>query len=125
MKVTLTPLFAKHLQNFPKADRQKILAFINHVEQFGLNNLAGRNKSSDNAPTNHPSWLNYVNYAKMHRLWHYHIGIPDYQGELGDLTSEYILHYIRNEDEIILVDLSSHPPFALPLPHYLPIQEDL
>lgn len=32
MKVTLSPIFAQHLKNFPKHDRETILTFINHVD---------------------------------------------------------------------------------------------
>ncbi|STZ09176.1 Uncharacterised protein [Moraxella caprae] len=30
------------------------------------------------------------------------------------MTSEYILHYQRFDDEIVIVDMSAHPPFELP-----------
>lgn len=42
------------------------------------------------------------------------IGIPEYVGEHGDKTSEYLLYYQHFNDEIVLVDLLPHPPFVLP-----------
>ncbi len=58
--------------------------------------------------------------VKEYNLWHYHIGIPNYeQASNGDMVSEYVLHYIRGEDHIIIVDLDSHPPFNLPSDEYL------
>ena len=57
MKVIVAPLFGKHLKNFPRADREKIRAFAYHVEQHGFDSLQGRNKSSDNVPTDDPNWL--------------------------------------------------------------------
>lgn len=30
------------------------------------------------------------------------------------MTSEYVLHYKRLDDEIVIVDLTVHPPFKLP-----------
>lgn len=120
MKVILTPLFAQFLKNFPKDDRNKIRDFIEHVEQFGFDGLLGRNKSSDNVPTDDPNWSKKVSYAQKYKLWHYHIGIPKYEmATNGEYVSEYILHYIREENEIKLVALSYHPPFELPTEQYL------
>lgn len=115
MKVTLSEDFGKKLVNFPKKDKEKIFAFIAHLENFGFEGLTGRNKSSDNVPTNHPNWLERVKYAQKHALWHYHIGIPHYEtAKNSEQVSEYILHYIRGENAIKLVTLSYHPPFELP-----------
>lgn len=115
MKVSLSEDFEAKMLNFPKADLLKIAEFIQHVEQFGLTDLIGRNKNSNNVPTDDPNWLKKVQYAQQHKLWHYHIGIPYYQQATnGDQVSEYILHYIRLDDEIKLVELSYHPPFTLP-----------
>lgn len=120
MIVTLSNDFEKKIVNFPKDDRLKIAEFIQHVEQYDLNNLKGRNKSSDNVPHHHPNWSERVAYAQKHKLWHYHIGIPNYEiTQNGECVSEYILHHIREEDEIKLVALSYHPPFELPSEQYL------
>lgn len=54
-------------------------------------------------------------YAQKYCLWHYHIGVPHYVGEFGDMTSEYILHYQRFDDRIVLLDITAHPPFVLPV----------
>lgn len=66
--------------------------------------------------TDDPFWKNKVEYAQLHQLHHYHIGIPCYTASSrGDLTSEYILHYQKISDfEIKLIDLDFHPPFILP-----------
>lgn len=115
MKVEFGDDFGKKFKNFPKNDRFKIFEFIYHVENFGFVGLQGRNKSSDHVPTDDPNWSQKVTYAQRYQLWHYHIGIPNYQGtKQGDLTSEYILHYRLLEDRIILVAMSTHPPFQLP-----------
>lgn len=116
IKVVVAPLFAKHLKNFPKADREKIRIFAEHIENTGFVGLIGRNKNSDNVPTDDPNWSKKVAYAQKHRLWHYHIGVPTYNDDKpdGDKTSEYVLHYILNDHQIILVDMSAHPPFELP-----------
>ncbi|MDO4450471.1 MAG: hypothetical protein Q4B79_05880 [Moraxella sp.] len=43
-----------------------------------------------------------------------HLGACYVEQASGDLTSEYILHYCRYNDAIVLVDISTHPPFDLP-----------
>ncbi len=111
---------AGEMINFPNADLIKIKAFENHVKKYGLENLKGRNKSSSDVPRDAPNWLAKVQYARQHNLWHYHIGIPNYEeSEKGDMVSEYILHYVKGEQEIKIVDMSSHPPFVLPSEDYL------
>lgn len=123
IKVNFAPKFATHLLNFPKADREKILHFVRHVEQFGFAGLIGRNKPSVCVPTNDPHWLAKVKYAQAHHLWHYHIGIPTYHASDDGQTSEYVLHYTRVQRkiglEITLIAMSAHPPFELPSPEQL------
>ncbi|MFB2538556.1 MULTISPECIES: hypothetical protein [unclassified Acinetobacter] len=82
--------------------------------------MTGRNKASHEVPTDDPNWRDKVSYAQKYHLWHYHIGIPHYENSsYGDQVSEYILHYMRLENEIKLVALSYHPPFELPQPNDL------
>ena len=115
LTVSMGSIFAVHFSRLPEPDQQKIFDFMRHVQQHGLTNLQGRNKSSDDVPTDDPEWLQKVRYAQQHNLWHYHIGIPCYSpSPHGDCTSEYILHYIRRDKSIRLVDLAAHPPFCLP-----------
>lgn len=115
MEVTTSNDFKVKFPNFPKADKEKILTFISHVKQHGLDGLQGRNKSSDNVPTDDPNWSKKVAFAQKYQLWHYHIGIPNYAiANNGEQVSEYILHYQRFDNEIRLVAMSYHPPFELP-----------
>lgn len=115
MKVIFTPQFKEWLKNYPTTDQIKIGQFVEHVKKFGLNNLQGRNKNSDNVPKDDPNWSKKVAYAQQYKLWHYHIGIPDYETATnGEKVSEYILHYQRFDDEIVIVDMTYHPPFTLP-----------
>lgn len=120
MKVLYGEKFRQHLKNYPRADQLKIKAFIEHIEQHGFNGLQGRNKPSEDVPANHPNWHAVVTYAQKHNLWHYHIGIPTYTtSKQGDMTSEYVLHYIKGDGFIKIVDLSAHPPLHLPNETYL------
>lgn len=112
--------FQQHFKNFPKADKVLITNFVYHLQKSGFDGLKGRNKSSDDVPKDHPNWLTAVKHAQTHKLWHYHIGIPCYvQSDKGDFTSEYLIHYIRENDFIVIVDMSPHPPFELPSGDYL------
>jgi hypothetical protein len=121
MIVRLGDEFSKEVKNFPKEDRSKILEFIAHVQQHGFNGLKGRNKPSHNVDKNDTDFADKVRYAIENKLHHYHIGIPDYtQSPNGDMTSEYILHYVLVcDNEIKIVDMDSHPPFKMPSEKYL------
>ena len=67
-----------------------------------------------------PDFLKKVEFVREHNLWHYHIGIPSYDlSPNGYSTSQYVLHYIRQEDYIVIVDMSDHSPFELPDQSYL------
>lgn len=121
MIVKLGDEFAKQLKNYPREDKSKIHEFIIHAQQHGFNGLKGRNKPSHDVDKNDSNFVAKVRYAIKHKLHHYHIGIPTYtQSPTGDFTSEYILHYVRvNDDEIRIVDMDSHPPFKMPSEKYL------
>ena len=111
----------QELKNFPRPDLDKINAFVQHVRQFGFDGLPGRNKCSEEVPKDTLDWLVKVRYAQTHNLWHYHIAIPHYEsnGVLGDHTSQYILHYVKGDGFIKIVDFNQHPPFELPTERYL------
>lgn len=111
----------QEIPNFPLEDKEKIRQFVAHVQKHGLTGLEGRNKPSHEVPTDDPDWREKVAYAQQHHLWHYHIGIPHYDADSseGDKTSEYLLHYIRGEQMIKIVDFTAHPPFRLPSEDYL------
>lgn len=121
MIVNLGKEFAKQLKNYPREDKTKIHEFIIHVQQYGFEGLKGRNKPSHYVDRNDPSFAAKVRYAIDNDLHHYHIGIPNYtQSPTGDMTSEYILHYVRvNDNEIRIVDMDRHPPFKMPSEKYL------
>lgn len=123
MDVSLGKLFRLEVLNFPEEDQCKIFEFIKHVQNHGLTDLEGRNKTSEDVPKDDVEFVRKVKTAQAHKLWHYHIGIVDYDFSkpYGDRTSEYVLHY-KNEkipDEIRIVDYSAHPPFRPPSSRYL------
>lgn len=123
MRVEIGRLFGREVLNFPPEDQKKIYSFIINVQRNGLTNLEGRNKNSENVPTDDRDFVAKVRIAQTHKLWHYHIGVVDYDmtKPYGDRTSEYILHY-KNELEVgvvRIVDFSSHPPFRPPSEPYL------
>ena len=115
--VQISNYFRELFKTLPEEQRLKINSFIIHVQKYGLNDLEGRNKSSDQVPKGTPNKLNKIKYAQEHNLWHYHIGIPEYIDDgkqKGDKTSQYLIHYIKGDGFIKIIDFSSHPPFKLP-----------
>lgn len=114
VKVETNPCFNEQYLAFDMPAQQAIARFVEYVEQYGLRGLIGRNKPSIPKSLRTKRQRADFAYAQKHCLWHYHIGIPEYVGEAGDMTSEYILHYQRFDDRIVLVGLSAHPPFELP-----------
>jgi len=114
-------LFSKHFVNFPAHDRRKIFDFATHLKDKGFTGLPGRNKPSTDVDRNDHKFMEKVQYARENNLYHYHIGIPYYDesNEYGNWTSEYILHYAKLGDDVKIIDLDNHPPFALPPKKYL------
>lgn len=113
-------IFLKEMRNFPIEDILKIGDFARYVSSFGFSGLPGKNKQSDDVPREDSNWLYKVKYAQNYDLWHYHIGIPNYSdGKRGYLTSEYVLHYIKGDGFIKIVDMTAHPPLKLPTKEYL------
>ncbi|QIW16085.1 hypothetical protein A4G20_06945 [Pasteurellaceae bacterium RH1A] len=121
IKVLFGSKIANELQYFPEKDLLKIWQFKEHLETYGFEHLAGRNKPSDEVPKDDPYWSKKVAIAQQYHLWHYHIGIPGYDKSkgFGNYTSEYILHYIKGDGFIKIVDFTAHPPFKLPSERYL------
>lgn len=120
-------IFANWLtQNFSLLDdavRLAIAEFAVHVEQQGLRGLKGRNKSSA-VPSTTKKGIERFKFAQKHCLWHYHLGVPKYVEQSdGDFTSKMIVHYIRFDEFIVLVDITEHPPFNLPATEKLTYDE--
>ena len=127
MKVQMRTLFAKHFKNFPQQDRTLIVQFILHLQEHGKTNLVGRWKNSNEVDNDDPNWMDKVTYANKHKLYHYHIGIPQYDKTkgVGQYTSEYMIHFqwYKELDEVWLADYGPHP-FAMPTEHYLDVAKE-
>lgn len=119
VRVDVSSSFNIYLSNLTSKDQDKVYDFIQHLESVGLfKGLPGRNKFSDNVPTDDTAWLIKVKFAQEHFLWHYHIGIPIYDtaNGHGDWRSEYVLHYqyFKDKKVVNVVKMTSHPPLELP-----------
>lgn len=113
----LTEHFKNRYKKFPPKNRKKISAFLVHVIKNGFDGLEGRNKFSDDVSTNDVDFVEKVKFVRENCLWHYHIGIHEYDktNEVGDWTSMFVLHYSRIEPNLVRVaHMSPHPPFRLP-----------
>lgn len=126
-RVLISKQFKKEFKNYPDPDRLAISKFINHIFTYGFEKLEGLNKKSDDVKKDDPAFLSKVKYAQENNLWHYHIGIKQFDTSkpFGERTSEYVLHYqlLDGGKEVRIVDYSSHPPFKLPGKIYLDIEE--
>lgn len=118
--------FAQEFKNFPTAQQDKILDFIEIFQKVGLSDFTKYEGKIS------PSWasLNITDtnyhYAKQNHLWHYHIGIPIYEQRHSKYkTSDVVLHFQwqKNSTEIYLVDIYQHYTkagnFYLPSKDYL------
>lgn len=117
MRVELGKKLLQSLKLRSKDDSLKVFSFVEHVKVQGLVNLEGRNKNSNNVPTDDPHFVAKVQRATEKKFWHYHIGIEQYKPgtAFGDRTSEWVLHYANHEPQFIrLAMLDFHPPFRLP-----------
>lgn len=116
LTVKFGEVFINRFNNYPVTDQKKIADFAQHLDTKGFSGLPGRNKASTDVDTDDHLFVEKVKYAREHGLYHYHIGIPCYDTtkQIGDWTSEYILHYKYLDGEVTILDLDSHPPFTLP-----------
>ncbi|MDH2927888.1 hypothetical protein [Lonepinella koalarum] len=121
LQVEFATQFKHEFKNLPTADKDKITHFVEHILTNGFIGLEGKNKSSNDVNFNDANYVSKIEYARKYRLWHYHIGIIQYDltKPYGRRTSEYVLHYQRLVNMVRIVDLSAHPPFRLPTKDYL------
>lgn len=124
LTVELSDFFSACFKNYSPDDQLKIVKFIQHCQANSLNGLPGKLKPSTDVPGTDPEYYAKVQYARDHYLWHYHIGIPDYE-RLNPfskvLTSRYVLHFQRfpGNKVIRIVDLDDHRPMTLPRRDYM------
>lgn len=114
MRVIFADFFDDILENCDEQTQNAVDEFVFHVKKYGLKKLKGRNKSSA-VPSTTKKGIARYKFAQKHCLWHYHLGVPEYvEQSVGDFTSEMIVHYIRFDAFIVLIDIDKHPPFVLP-----------
>ena len=125
-------LFAIEFSRYPLDQQDAIINFVLTFQQYGLSDFSKYEGKIS------PSWKGIdqndsrYDYAYSNKLWHYHIGIPDYRpSKYGNnyLTSDYVLHFQRNSATLItLVDVLFHyhadGSFHLPYENYLETDEE-
>lgn len=122
--------FAIEFSKYPTDQQDAILDFLVLYQQEGLGDFSkypGKiSPSWKGVPFNSPTYR----YAYDNKLWHYHIGIPDYVKSRygGYLTSDWVLHFIWDDwqsmgKHIVVVDILFHykkdGTFHLPTEKYL------
>ena len=121
VKIREALLDSMNYYQFDAHDINKVAKFTFHIEENGFLNLEGRNKKSNNPPTEDPQFVEKAQFAIEYKLFHYHIGIPFYQvSPSGDLTSDYILQYSYDQQKgyVDIINVEYHPLV-------LPSKEDL
>lgn len=125
--------FTWQFRNLPEDFQDAVITFTDIYEIYGLsdfNNYPGKIKYSWDVPSDDPKYLEKVMYARQNKLWHYHVGLPEYkQGNGNYKVSEWVLHFRWDNDErITLLDLCEHNDstgrFRLPPENYLACEED-
>ncbi|WP_180153371.1 MULTISPECIES: hypothetical protein [unclassified Acinetobacter] len=102
---------------FTDQEEYKVTEFVVHINQNGFANLPGRNKQSNDPNTNHERYMELAQFAIQYKLHHYHIGVEEYEGQHGDKTSEFVVHYSFDHAEncASIISVSPHYPyFKLP-----------
>lgn len=102
---------------FTDQEEYKVTEFIVHINQNGFANLPGRNKQSNDPNTNNERYMELAQFAIQYKLHHYHIGVEEYEGQHGDKTSEFVVHYSfdHTENSASIISVSPHYPyFKLP-----------
>ena len=115
MQVIFADILDSEMGSLDESVQQAIFDFASHVETHGFKGLKGRNKSSAIPNPHTKRQRANFKHAQKNCLWHYHIGLPEYVEQAnGEFTSEMVLHYMRLNDCVVLVDVATHPPFNLP-----------
>ncbi|EMD9275296.1 hypothetical protein VWV82_003939 [Cronobacter malonaticus] len=124
--VSFGKLFAKEFEHFNEKDQDKVLDFTELFERYGLADFSkypGKiSPTWSNLESDDPDFI----YAMTNRLWHYHVGLPEYvQRHPKYMTSDWVLHFqwTQGDYNIHLVDMCYHytqdGKFYIPKPHYL------
>ena len=72
--------FNQKFRQFGKAEKNKIVTFIDAFQRGGFDAInhfqvgacTVRNKPSTDVPTDDPQFLSKINFARRHKLWHFH-----------------------------------------------------
>lgn len=121
VKIREALLDSMNYYEFNSYDISKVAKFTIHIEEKGFLDLEGRNKKSNNPPTNDYKFTEKAQFAIENKLFHYHIGVPYYQmSSSGDLTSDYVLQYSYDAEKgyVDIINVEYHPL-------ELPSKEDL
>lgn len=124
--VTYGKQFAIEFQNYPEEQKDKILDFTDIFEKYGLEDFNQYEGKISQSWSGLGVTTENFNRATEHDLWHYHIGLPEYQQVHGKYkTSDIVLHFQWPDrgSAVNLVDVYSHytsdGEFYLPSDTYL------
>lgn len=118
-KVEFTGYFTNLYDNLSIQEQDLIDEFVFHFREHGLKNFQGKKVPTDNVPHSDPNRAVKVAYAMKQKLWHVHIGYPQWNKCKNPFaaykTSNYVVHFQKfNDTFIALVDYNSHDPMQQP-----------
>ncbi|HDS1765334.1 hypothetical protein NPS42_03780 [Pseudomonas putida] len=116
--------FIELFSKLSESEQDLISAFVFHFKEHGLKTFQGKKGPTDNVPHADLNRRVKIEFAKKHRLWHAHIGHPQWnpcRNPLGGYkTSEYVVHFQKFSDSFIaLVDYNKHNPMLQPRREHL------
>lgn len=115
--------FSRLYKTLDPVEKYKINNFIATFQNHGLANFKNFQGKIAKSTNNLPAESEGYEVALKYCLWHYHTGHPRYVYNGYYNTSEYILHFAWDKqnmpDNILLVDYTPHKiSGAFPIPPY-------
>lgn len=119
--------FAVEFTRYPPEQQDRILDFIDIYQKFGLSDFSKFQGKIKYSWSGIDKLDPVYDFTYSNSLWHYHVGIPDYQKSRNNqyLTSDMILHFQwkNHSTHIRILDITWHykatGEFWLPGDNYL------
>lgn len=101
--------FAKEFANFEQDQKDKITTFLSTYQVHGLSDFTRYEGKIAKSWRGCDTSSSDYEFARSNNLWHYHIGLPGYRQQHAKYkTSDWVLHFQREDSNIHLVDLYVH-----------------
>jgi hypothetical protein len=118
-QVDFSDHFFKLYGDLTEVEQDLIDDFVKHFEVHGLTGFPGKWGPTDAVPHGDPDRVRKIRFANLNRLWHVHIGFPQWNPCRNPMasyrTSDFVVHFQKlSPAHIALVDYNSHNPMRQP-----------